>query len=101
MTEELLFIVRKPTTEITEGDVIRALERLPGSRKSLFLLLRDNASQEFRSMEHAFAENSFNMAGEGRDGRQLDGPRGLFLLHLRPNHSCLPNSKIPSGGERK
>ena len=49
-------------------------------------------------MEHVFAENSFNMTREDLSGRQLDGPRGLFPIHSRLNHSCVPNSKIPSGG---
>ncbi|KAI1496390.1 hypothetical protein F5X99DRAFT_400632 [Biscogniauxia marginata] len=97
MSEEPLFTIQKLHAEITEEDVVRAFHQLPASRKPLFLLLRDNASGGFRSMEHAFAENSFNMAGEGHGGLQLDGPRGLFLLHSRFNHSCLPNSKIPIG----
>jgi hypothetical protein len=77
---------------------MRAFESLSSTQKSLFYLLRDNAAHRFRSMQHAFAENSFNLAGEDGEGRQLDGPRGLFLLHSRFNHSCLPNCKIPSGG---
>lgn len=78
----------------------RAFQQLPPNRKPLFFLLRDNTGRAFRSVEHSFSENSFNMAGESRGGLQLDGPHGLFLLHSRFNHSCLPNTRIPtSGGE--
>ncbi|KAK3380344.1 hypothetical protein B0T24DRAFT_190996 [Lasiosphaeria ovina] len=96
LSEEPLFTIRKPHAEITEEDVVRAFQQLPASRKPLFFLLRDNASGNFRRAEHAFAENSFNMAGEDHGGRQRDGPRGLFLLHSRFNHSCVPNTKIPT-----
>jgi len=96
LSEKPLFIVRKPHAEITNKDVARAVKQMPSSRKPLFFLLRDNASGQFRSVNHAFAENSFNMAGEDPGGWQGDGPRGLFLLHSRLNHSCLPNAKIPS-----
>ncbi|KAK0637172.1 hypothetical protein B0T17DRAFT_588093 [Bombardia bombarda] len=95
LSEEPLFTIRKPHAEITDEDVVRAFQQLPASRKPLFFLLRDNASWQFRRVEHAFAENCFNMAGEDHGGRQRDGPRGLFLLHSRFNHSCLPNTKIP------
>ena len=100
LSEEPLFIIRKPHAEITDEDVVRAFQQLPASRKPLFFLLRDNGFGEFRSMEHAFAENSFNMAGEDRSGRQLNRPHGLFILHSRFNHSCLPNSKIPISNRR-
>ncbi|KAI1302275.1 hypothetical protein F5Y03DRAFT_362263 [Xylaria venustula] len=96
LNEEPLFTIRKPYAEIVEEDVLKAVQQLPASRQSLFFLLRDNASGGFRNMDHAFAENCFNIAGEDHGGWELDGHRGLFLLHSRFNHSCLPNSKIPS-----
>ncbi|KAI1112843.1 hypothetical protein F5Y14DRAFT_420475 [Nemania sp. NC0429] len=97
LSEDPLFVIRKPHADITEEDVVRAFTKLPASQKAVFALLRDNAFDEFRSMEYAFAENSFNMAGEDAGGHQLDGPRGLFVLQSRFNHSCAPNSKIPIG----
>ncbi|KAH6683899.1 hypothetical protein B0J14DRAFT_1249 [Halenospora varia] len=51
-------------------------------------------------MTEAFAENSFAIPNSIRP--QTNGPliHGLFLLHSRLNHSCIPNSKIPTpGGE--
>lgn len=100
LSEEPLFTIRKPHSEITNEVLVRAFQKLPVNRKPLFFLLRDNASEAFRSMEHAFAENSFNMASEDHTGQQLDYLHGLFLLHSRFNHSCSPNSKIPiTGGE--
>ncbi|KAK1753168.1 hypothetical protein QBC47DRAFT_387916 [Echria macrotheca] len=103
LSEEPLFTIRKPHAEITNEVLLRALQKLPASRKRMFFLLRDNASGAFQSLKHAFAENSFNMASEDHTtGRQLDCLHGLFLLHSRFNHSCSPNSKVPvtvTGGE--
>ncbi|KAK0612232.1 hypothetical protein B0T14DRAFT_441647, partial [Immersiella caudata] len=100
LSEEPLFTIREPHAEITNEALMRALQKLPASRKRSFLLLRDNASGAFRSLGHAFAENSFNMASEDDTGRQLDCLHGLFLLHSRFNHSCSPSSNVPAtGGE--
>ncbi|KAH8787158.1 hypothetical protein BGZ57DRAFT_879977 [Hyaloscypha finlandica] len=40
-------------------------------------------------MNYAFAENSFSLS---------DNPskHGLFLIHSRFNHSCIPNCNVPS-----
>jgi hypothetical protein len=46
-------------------------------------------------MESAFAENSFALLDSSMpqtNGRMI---HGLYLLHSRLNHSCVPNSKIP------
>ncbi|KAM7194685.1 hypothetical protein V8F20_007877 [Naviculisporaceae sp. PSN 640] len=102
LSEKPLFTIRKPHAQITELDVAMAFQQLPASQKPLFFLLRDNSSAsssgQFRSMAHVFAENSFNMAGEDHIGLQGDGPRGLFPIHSRFNHSCVPNVKIPTAG---
>lgn len=93
LSEKPLFVIRRPHTEITDYHVAIAFQRLSASQKAQFLLLRDNGSRPFTSMNEAFAENSFNLANSDRD----DHPAyGLFLLHSRFNHSCLPNSKVPT-----
>ena len=96
MTEKPLFVIRKPHTNITGDDIWRAFQQLSPPQKQQFLLLRDNASAPFATMEHAFAENSFNLATP--DGLRTPRPpaHGLFLLHSRFNHSCLPNAKVPT-----
>ncbi|KAK5988884.1 SET domain-containing protein 5 [Cladobotryum mycophilum] len=91
LTEKPLFVIQKPSTEITEHDVLQTFNRLPPAKKQQFLLLRENAAQPFNYMEEAFCENSFNVV-------QPDGAthHGLFLLHSRFNHSCMPNTVIPA-----
>lgn len=79
--------------EITDYHVAMAFQQLSASQKAQFLLLRDNGSRHFTSMNKAFAENSFNLANSDRDEAPA---HGLFLLHSRFNHSCIPNSKIPT-----
>jgi len=93
LREKPLFVIRKFHEEITEKDVWTAFQQLVPSEKQQFLYLRDNASRPFPHMTEAFAENSFAIS--------INPPiHGLFLLHSRFNHSCIPNSKIPStGGE--
>lgn len=70
-----------------------ALRGLSSSQKAQFLLLRDNGSRVFTNMSEAFAENSFCITTP-----ELSIPLGygLFPLHSRFNHSCIPNSKIPT-----
>jgi hypothetical protein len=100
LKEKPLFIIRKSHEEITEEDVWTAFQQLVPREKEQFLCLRDNAFKPFIHMTQACAENSFAMSNYTR--RQANEPpiHGLFLLHSRFNHSCIPNSKIPtSGGE--
>ncbi|KAI8958639.1 SET domain-containing protein [Daldinia sp. FL1419] len=87
LVEAPLFVIPKPSQYITEEDVIRAFQKLRPSAKQQFLLLRDNADGPFMSMNEAFAENSF--ISPDKSGH------GLFLLHSRFNHSCMPNAKVP------
>ncbi|RDW59117.1 hypothetical protein BP5796_12041 [Coleophoma crateriformis] len=87
LRENPLFVIRKPHEWITEEDVWTAFQSLLPRGKQQFLCLRDNASNPFTSMSEAFAENSF---------AQSSSIHGLYLLHSRFNHSCLPNSKIPT-----
>ena len=94
LREKPLFVIRKPHEEITEEDVWAAFVQLAPSEKQLFLYLCDNASRPFTRLTEALAENSFTISNSGPPAH------GLFLLQSRFNHSCIPNSKIPStGGE--
>lgn len=97
LSEKPLFIIPRPHTGITDEHVTMAFQKLWHSQKAVFLLLRENGSRVFRSFNEAFAENSFSIAAS-----DLSKPpaHGLFPLHSRFNHSCIPNSKIPtSSGE--
>lgn len=80
---------------ITEEDLRNCFQRLKPFQKQQFLLLHDNGLRQFDRMESAFAENSFALLDSSMpqtDGRKI---HGLYLLHSRLNHSCVPNSKIP------
>jgi hypothetical protein len=95
LREDPLFIVRKPHQEITEEDLWNTFRRLKPFEKQQFLLLRDNGSRQFERMESAFAKNSFALPDSSMpqaNGRTI---HGLYLLHSRLNHSCVPNTKIP------
>jgi hypothetical protein len=93
LREKPLFIIQKPQEEITEEDVRAAYQHLPPNQKQQLLCLRDNASRSFTCMVEAFAENSFAIPSRNTPGCLV---HGLFLLHSRFNHSCIPNSKIPT-----
>ncbi len=97
LREEPLFVIHKPTPQIREQDIWQAVLQLSPDKKQQFLLLRDNASGTFASMQDAFAENSFDLASPDENGRVTRPPaQGLLLLLSRFNHSCVPNAKIPS-----
>jgi hypothetical protein len=55
------------------------------------MCLRDNASRPFSYTTDALAENSFRIS-------KSPPAHGVFLLHSRFNHSCIPSSKIPETG---
>lgn len=78
-----------------------AFQQLEPTRKKQFLCLRDNSSRYFKSMNEAFAENSFQAGIPDVTGSQSNKPpaHGLYLLLSRFNHSCIPNSKIPTTNE--
>ncbi|KAF1956721.1 SET domain-containing protein [Byssothecium circinans] len=87
LIEKPFFHIQKHHDFITEHDLRRAFQQLSPASKAQFSLLRDNASVYFTSMEGAFSENSF---------ATTDPPgHGLYLLHSRFNHSCLPNAGVP------
>ncbi|KAJ6035733.1 SET domain-containing protein [Penicillium herquei] len=92
LREEPLFVIRGHHTEITDQHIAIALERLPPIQQAQFLLLRHNASQRFSSLNDVLAENSFNIANADHNEHSA---HGLFPLHSRFNHSCIPNCKIP------
>jgi hypothetical protein len=99
LREKPLFVIRKPHEEITEEDVWAAFQQLIPSEKQQFLSLRDNASRPFTHMTQACAENSFAISNSIRPQANDPPIHGLFLLHSRFNHSCIPNSKVPITGE--
>ncbi|KAF2641477.1 SET domain-containing protein [Massarina eburnea CBS 473.64] len=88
LTETPLFHIPKPHPQITEHDLYTAFSNLSLPNKAQFSRLRDNASTLFTSLTNAFAENSFATV--------TPPGHGLYLLHSRFNHSCIPNAKIPS-----
>jgi hypothetical protein len=93
ITEKPLFVIRKPHWMIVEGDVHAPFYTLEKREQHQFLCIRDNAASPFTSMSDTFAENSFAIPHP--DGSQIK-VHGCFVLHSRINHSCLPNSKIPT-----
>ncbi|KAH9882273.1 hypothetical protein J1614_001445 [Plenodomus biglobosus] len=95
LREDPLFIIRKPHQEITEDDLWNAFQRLQPLEKRQFSLLRDNSLRHFDRMESAFAENSFALLDSSIPQTKGRTIHGLYLLHSRLNHSCVPNSKIP------
>lgn len=93
LREKPLFVIQKPEGTITEKDVFTAFQQLTPSEKQLFHCLRNNASTPFVFKLHALCENSFALPNSIRP---TDPPfHGLFLLHSRFNHSCIPNAKVP------
>ncbi|WEW59470.1 hypothetical protein PRK78_004944 [Emydomyces testavorans] len=89
LREKPLFVIQKPHQAIMGVDVRAAVQQLAPSEKQQFLNLRDNGSRPFTRLTNALAENSFAVS--------VDPPaHGLFLLHSRFNHSCIPNCKIPT-----
>ncbi|SPQ25777.1 0f64f5e1-8546-4b25-b755-685281cc512f [Thermothielavioides terrestris] len=97
LQEKPLFVIRKARADITEEDVGRAFQQLSPQQKQQFALLRDNATRIFPCLLMAFAENCFNLASGSDAWVSLPPAEGLFLLHSRFNHSCLPNAKVPTG----
>ncbi len=95
LREKPLFVIRKPHQQITEEDIWTAFQHLTTSAKQHFLHLRDNASVPFTRMTEAFAENSFAISNSIVPQVNISPVHGLFLLHSRFNHSCIPNSKSP------
>ncbi len=96
LREMPLLIIRKPHEEITEEDIWAAFQQLGPNEKRKFLSLRENASRPFTNMSEAFAENSFALLDGTNNGSPM---HGLFILHSRFNHSCIPNCKVPTTNE--
>ncbi|KAL6896379.1 SET domain-containing protein [Trichoderma evansii] len=92
LREKPLFVMQKPPQKITEEDVQTAIQQLAPADKQRFLYFFLNASRPFISLLDAMAENSFEIYPEG----SILPSYGVFLLSSRFNHSCIPNSKIPS-----
>lgn len=99
LEEKPFFIIRKPHQAILDEDIWSAFQKLVPSGKRQFLDLRDNGSRPFICMSDAFAENSFAITSSVLSGTYGRLAHGLFLLHSRFNHSCIPNSKLPDTGK--
>ena len=93
LSEKPTFVIWRSPREITDYHVNMAIQQLLPSQRVQLSLLRDNGSSWFTSPNEAFAENSFNIASSDRNKAEA---HGLFPLHSRFNHSCIPNSKIPT-----
>ncbi|KAI1468560.1 SET domain-containing protein [Daldinia caldariorum] len=87
LTEKPLFVIPKSSEYIIDNDIWATIARLTPVGKYQFSLLRDNANEPFKRINEAFAENSFSLS--------VCSGHGLFLLHSRFNHSCIPNAKVP------
>ncbi|OTB18827.1 hypothetical protein K445DRAFT_364106 [Daldinia sp. EC12] len=88
LKEEPLFVIPKLSQYITVEDLWAAFRQLTPADQYQFLLLRDNANRPFKLSKEAFAENSFALPAKFG--------HGLFLVHSRFNHSCLPNATVPA-----
>ncbi|KAK0110171.1 hypothetical protein ONS95_002822 [Cadophora gregata] len=99
LKEKPLFIIWKPHEEIREEDIRTAFQQLAPTQKGQFLCLRGNASKPFKNMSRVLAEKSFALSNSVNDQRKDSPSHGMFLLHSRFNHSCIPNSKIPTSDE--
>ncbi|KAJ5097450.1 hypothetical protein N7456_008171 [Penicillium angulare] len=85
LTENPLFVIRRPMAEITEEVMIAHYRRLSDHQKSQFLLL---------SAEDAMSKVFFHITR----GPNEPETWGVFILQSRFNHSCAPNSKTPPTG---
>ena len=94
-TEKPLFVIWKPHEWITEDDIRTAFQHLAPSEKQQFLHLRDDACVPFTHMTEALADNSFAISRSIGTQANISPGHGLFILHSRFNHSCIPNSKVP------
>ncbi|KAM0472343.1 hypothetical protein ACHAPX_008771 [Trichoderma viride] len=92
LIDKPLFIIYKPSLEITEEDVLMAFLRLAPADKKQFLRIGDNGSGPFESLLATMAQNTFQVHTQGSDLPAF----GMFVLLSRFNHSCSPNSKIPT-----
>ncbi|PNP48780.1 hypothetical protein TGAMA5MH_00234 [Trichoderma gamsii] len=92
LIDKPLFIIYKPSLKITEEDVLMAFLRLAPADKETFLRIRDNGSASFESLLATMAQNTFQVHTEGSNLPAF----GMFVLLSRFNHSCSPNSMIPT-----
>lgn len=81
--------------EITEEDVLLAFLRLAPADKTQFLRIRDNGSKPFETALEAMFQNVFQVHTKGSDLPAF----GMFALLSRFNHSCSPNSIIPTSAK--
>lgn len=92
LIDKPLFIIYKLPQDITEEDVLMAFLRLAPADKEKFLRIGDNGSGPFNNCLAAMAQNTFQVPTQGSNLPAY----GMFVLLSRFNHSCAPNSKIPT-----
>jgi hypothetical protein len=93
LAENPAFVIFKEAGEITEEDVLRAIGRLSHGERRRISLLRHNGTRPFWSLLELFKETSFPYHNPGY---KPPSGWGLFPLHSRLNHSCLPNCVVPT-----
>lgn len=83
--------------DITDADVLKAINATPADKISQFLLLTSTAKGGFPNLRHTFLSNHFGLVLDGQinPNRHEDTAQGLFVLLSRFNHSCIPNALMP------
>lgn len=90
LTDEALFVIKKPVDKIAEAQVRRAVRKLPTDKKNQFLSIRNNGSKRFPTLHDSFCQDSaYILQADGTEGH------GPFVLLSRFNHSCVPNGRVP------
>ncbi|KAJ4326308.1 hypothetical protein N0V84_003174 [Fusarium piperis] len=82
-----MFLTEQLTEASAEAQILTASRDMSLSKKRLAILARDNGGAEFDSIVPFFLQNSFSV-GEERIG--------FYLIQSRFNHSCQPNSSVPT-----
>ncbi|KAK2877135.1 hypothetical protein FQN49_001379 [Arthroderma sp. PD_2] len=100
LREKPLFVIRAPLEGCIELEIVAAFQKLTPTEKRQFLCLRDNGSEVFKCMTDAFVDNNSTVSSILKNGANDYPARGLFILHSRFNHSCVPNTKAPFTGKK-
>jgi hypothetical protein len=91
LKERPLFVMPLRNGEVDLENFWLELDRLSESQMQQFLLLRDNGSTLFTDPVNTFLQNC-------TESRMADGSLGvgMFTIHSRFNHSCIPNASLPT-----
>ena len=97
LSENALFIIKKPSDFITEQDVVLGYNKLSADEKRIFDQMRDSKAEAglnpFNFKSGRFHANKFAVNHERTSF-------GCFPVSSRFNHSCLPNT-VGSGDDIK